>query len=86
MYSLNYFLTWIILILLKRYEVDRRTWLLVPSGTLWSTGSDTYQVVEIQKEVLLRCIHHLRSDLSDNMGHMRILGTEPSLVIRSFKC
>ena len=36
----------------KRYEsteVDRRTWLHVPSGTPWSTSSDTHQVVEIQK-------------------------------------
>ena len=35
---------------LKRYEsteVDRRTWLHVPSGTLWTTSSDTHQVVEI---------------------------------------
>ena len=35
---------------LKRYEsteVDRRTWLHVPSGTPWSTSSDTRQVVEI---------------------------------------
>ena len=35
---------------LKRYEsteVDRRTWLHVPSGTHWSTSSDTHQVVEI---------------------------------------
>ena len=35
---------------LKRYEsteVDRRTWLHVPSGTPLSTGSDTHQVVEI---------------------------------------
>ena len=31
-------------------EVDRRTWLHVPSGTTWSTSSDTYQVVEIKKE------------------------------------
>ena len=34
---------------LKRYElieVNRRTWLHVPSGTLWSTSSDTHQVVE----------------------------------------
>ena len=34
----------------KRYEsteVDRRTWLRVPSGTHWSTSSDTHQVVEI---------------------------------------
>ena len=38
---------------LKRYEsteVDHRTWLHVLSGTLWSTSSDTHQVVEIQKE------------------------------------
>ena len=44
-----------ILMLLKRYEsteVDRRTWLHVPSGTPWSTSSDTHQVhvVEIKKE------------------------------------
>ena len=35
---------------LKRYEsteVDRRTWLHVPSGTLWSTSNDTHQVGEI---------------------------------------
>ena len=35
---------------LKRYdstEVDRRTWLHVPSGTYWSTSNDTHQVVEI---------------------------------------
>ena len=37
---------------LKRYEsneVDRRTWLHVPSGTPWSTSSDTHQVVENMK-------------------------------------
>ena len=37
---------------LKRYEsteVDRRTWLHVPSGTHWSTSSDTHQVVEIKE-------------------------------------
>ena len=28
-------------------EVDHRTWLHVPSGTLWSTSNDTHQVVEI---------------------------------------
>ena len=42
-----------IIMLSKRYEsteVDRRTWLHVPSGTHWSTSSDTHQVVEIQIE------------------------------------
>ena len=37
----------------KRYEsteVNRRTWLHVPSGTPLSTSSDTRQVVEIKKE------------------------------------
>ena len=49
-YTFNSILTQNILMLLKRYEsteVDRRTWLHVPSGTLWSTSSDTQQVVEI---------------------------------------
>ena len=39
-----------ILMLSKRYEsteIDRRTWQHVPSGTLWSTSSDTQQVGEI---------------------------------------
>ena len=37
----------------KRYEsteVDRRTWLHMPSGTQWSTSSDTHPEIEIQKE------------------------------------
>ena len=38
------------LMLSKRYEskeVDRRAWLHVPSGTLWSTSSNTHQVSEV---------------------------------------
>ena len=41
----------------KRYkstEVDRRTWLYVPSGTLCRTSSDTHQVAEIQKETSMK--------------------------------
>ena len=37
----------------KRFEsteFNRRIWLHVPSGTHWSTSSDTRQVVEIQIE------------------------------------
>ena len=52
-YNFKKFQTRKILMLPKRYkstEVDRRTWLHVPSGTPWSTSSDTHQVVEIQKE------------------------------------
>ena len=33
-------------------EVDRKTWLQMPSGTHWSTSSDSQQVVEIQIETL----------------------------------
>ena len=38
------------LMLSKRYEsteFDRRTWLHVPSGTLWSTSSDTHPMSEV---------------------------------------
>ena len=41
----------------KRYEsteVDRRTWLHVPSVTQWSTSSDTHQVVKIQIETFTK--------------------------------
>ena len=38
---------------------------------------------EIQKETLPRCIHHFKSDLINNMDHMRISGTEPSSVVLS---
>ena len=38
---------------------------------------------EYEKRLLLRCIHHFKSDLINNMDHMRISGTEPSSVILS---
>ena len=36
--------------------------------------------LEYEKRLLLRCIHHFKSDLINNMDHMRISGTEPSSV------
>ena len=36
-----------------------------------------------EKRLLLRCIHHFKSDLIYNMDHMRISGTEPASVILS---
>ena len=33
------------------------------------------------KRFLLRCIHHFKSDIINNMDHIRILGNEPSSVI-----
>ena len=40
---------------------------------------------ECKTILLLRCMHHFKSDLINNMDHMRISGTEPSLVILSQK-
>ena len=64
-------------------EVDRRAWLHVPWGTHWSTSSYTRQAKKLnyKKRLLLRCIHHFKSDLIYNMDHMRISGNEPSSVI-----
>ena len=70
----------------KRYkstEVDRRTWLHVPSGTPWSTSSDTYQIVEIWIETSTKMHTPFKSDLVYNMDYMRISGIEPSSVILS---
>ena len=38
---------------------------------------------EYKNRLLLRCIHHFKMDLINNMDHMRILGTEPSSLILS---
>ena len=38
-----------------------------------------------KKRLLRRCIHDFKSDVINNMDHMRISGTEPSLVILSQK-
>ena len=56
----------------KRYEstkVDPRTWLHVPSGTLWSTSSDTHHVCEIQKETSTK-MYKLK--LNNSLGHREI--------------
>ena len=34
-----------------------------------------------KKRLLIRCIHHFKTDLIHKMDHMRISGTEPSSVI-----
>ena len=70
----------------KRYKstkVLRRPLLNVPSRTQWSNTSDTHQVVEIKKRLLLRCEHHFKSDVINNMDHMRISVNEPSSVMLS---
>ena len=55
-----------ILMLSKRYEsteVDRRTWLHVPSGPHWSTRSDTHQEVKIYKETSCKMFTPFEYDL-----------------------
>ena len=49
---------------------------------LWSSSMTmlfTYSLY-YKKRLLLRCIHHFKSDIINNMDHMRISGTEPSSV------
>ena len=62
--------------LLKRYkstEVDRRTWLHVPSGTPWSTSSDTHQVVKLAAlTITKRVLGNTRMTL--DLGHEITLG------------
>ena len=39
--------------------------------------------LSLKKRLLLKCEHHFKSDLINDMDHMRISGTEPSSVILS---
>ena len=41
----------------------------------------SYTYLYYKKGLLLRCIHHFKSDIINNMDHMRISGTESSSVI-----
>ena len=59
--------------LFKHYEsteVDRRTWLHVPSGTHWSTSSDTHQVDEIQIETSTKM--YATCALGDSLVHQQL--------------
>ena len=71
----------------KRYEsteIDRWNMLHVPSGTHWSTSSDTHQVqVEIQKETPTKMYTPFLIGFYINMDHMFISGIETSSVILS---
>ena len=42
-----------------------------------------FSCMKYKKRLLLRCIHHFKLDLINNMDHMRISGTEPSSVVLS---
>ena len=67
----------------KRYkstEVNRRTWLHVPSGNHWSTSSYTHQVIDYKNRLLLRCLYHFESELINIIDHISIFDNEPSAV------
>ena len=64
----------------KRYEsteVERRTWLHVPSGKLWSTSSDTHLVVEVMcafqiyEGPFCHCLNVLEKNGKDARGKKR---------------
>ena len=65
------------------------TWIhYIPHGPLllvsqWQCINSFIFYFKYKKRLLLRCIHHFKSDLINNMDHMRISGTEPSSVILS---
>ena len=46
-------------------------------------NKNSYLIVELKKRLILRCIHHFKSHLINDMNHRRISGTEPSSVILS---
>ena len=52
-------------------------------GMTWKRFKFLNVYWNIKKRLLLRCIHHFKSDLINNMDHMRISGTEPLSVVIS---
>ena len=58
----------------KRYEstiVDHRTWLHGPPAVTLN------KLLRYKKETSAKIIHHFKSDLINNIDHMRISGIEP---------
>ena len=58
---------------------------LTPPDT-WSRpnwGLHMFCLLKYQKRLLLRCLHHFKSDWINNMDHMHMSGNEPSTVILS---
>ena len=63
-------------------EVDHRTWLHVPSGTPWPPAVTLIKKLKYI-ETFTKMYTPFKSDLINNMDHMRISGTKPSSVILS---
>ena len=51
---------------------------MIENEYLMLRNKNSYLLLELKKRLLLRCIHHSKSDLINDMDHGRISGTEPS--------
>ena len=77
--NFNQFLRWKMLVPSKSYKstkVDRRTWLHVSSGG-GLTGPAVVTLtryLKYKKRQLLRCIHHFKSHLINNIDDMHFSG------------
>ena len=56
---------------------------MCPQGLLGPPAVTLTKKLKYETRLLLRCIHHFKSNSIYNMDHIRILGTEPSSVILS---
>ena len=61
----------------KLTEVDWELGYMCPRGLLGPPAVTLTKQVKYKKRLLVRCIHHFKSDLVYNMDHMRISGIEP---------
>ena len=48
---------------------------------LWKVAHSIHSMTKYKKRLLLRCIHHVKLGLINDMNHMHISGKEPSSVI-----
>ena len=67
-------------ILLLKVWIDRNSSYSVLWQILYA------KISKYKKRLLVRCVHHFKSDLINNMDHIRISLTEPSSVILSKEC
>ena len=68
---------------LQTTEVDRRTWLHGLRGLTGPPAVTLTKQLKYKMRLLLRCIHHFKTDFLNNMDYMRISGTKPPSVILS---
>ena len=61
------------------FSVESRDYMFSASCELRKMSN--WKGVQYVKILLLRCIHHFKSDIINKMDHMRISGTEPVLLV-----